>query len=129
MSYAFDTSMAAKIYDKLFLAVIQKERVAVYTVDKAYFEVIEQAPDLYLVEGPEQADIALVNHKEDLPSTTYPLIFTTDIRIYEEHLSTIGIFYWDHGRPKIIFSKERLRAFNITLHEQWSKYVKSDGEL
>lgn len=129
MAYAFDTGMAAKIYERLFHAVVQKEHITVYTVDEEYIEVVHLSPALELTTKLANADIALITHKKDLPSTTYPLVFTTDLRIYKEHPSAIGIFYWEHGRPKIIFSKERLKKFKITLSPEWSKYIKSDDRL
>lgn len=129
MVHAFDTGMAAKIYDRLFHALVQKEEISVYTVDKEYIEVVGQAQDLELSNDLKRADIALITHEEDLPSSKYPIVFTTDIDIYKKHPSSIGVFYWQHGHPKIIFSKERLKEFDIRLSPEWSKYIRSDDGL
>lgn len=129
--YAFDVQMASKIFDKLFGALIPKNDIAVYvyTKDEEYTEVIELAKNLSLVEDLEYADITLVNNERNIPLSTKLPLFTTNLELYKKAPNAVGIFYWKHGRPKIVFSKEKLQKFQINLAPQWAKYIKSDMEL
>jgi len=126
---AFDTQMASKIFDKIFLALIDKKEIYVYTKDERYYEVIEQAPHLSLVKNSSYADIVLVNNCKNLSPESSLKLFTTNLTIYKKREESIGIFYWKHGRPKIIFSKERLKKFNIIVNKQWQKYIISDSKI
>ena len=129
-TYAFDVQIASKIFDKLFVALIQKNdsNILVYTKDKEYYAVIDAAEHLELITNSDQSDIILVNKEENLPKSSVAL-FTTNTKLFLKNENVLCVFFWKHGRPKIIFSQERLENFNITLDKKWSKYIKSNSDL
>jgi len=126
---AFDIKIAAKIFDKIFTALIQKDTINVYTKDKEYIKVVRLAQHLKLMHTISNADIVLINDNNNLPKNNNIPLFTTNLTLYEKHKNMIGVFYWKHGRPKIAFSKEGLLDFKIILDSKWKKYVKKKNEL
>ena len=127
--YAFDIKLASKIFNKLFIAIVQKDNIYVFTKEEEYFEVIKLAEHLNLANKPQNADIILVNKEINLPKNLNKILFTTEYKLFKKNQHAIGVFYWKHGRPKIIFTKERLKYFNITLDSKWNKYIKSENQL
>ena len=116
--------MASKIFDKLLVALIQKDDISVFvhTKDQEYFEVIDLAQHLVRTNKLSTADIVLVNEEKNIPQMDIAL-FTTNINIYKNNTNALGVFFWKHGHPKIIFSKQRLEKFGINLSPKWSKYI------
>jgi len=124
---AFDSATASKIFDKIFHAMINKEKISVYTKTKTYQNVILDSAHLNLSSSPKTADIILVNHLNEVPKNSkHYLLFSTSYLVYKENENTVGAFYWDRGHIKIEFSRKRLLHKNIKLPSSFDKYIKDD---
>jgi len=120
---AFDTTTAAKIFDKIFDAMFTQKSIVVYTVNKEYQDVVVAATSLQLSKSPELADIILVDSKYEVPKGNNYIIFTTDSSVFKRNENAVGAFYWEHGRPKIIFLQSRLNTKGITLSDAFQRYI------
>ena len=72
------------------------------------------------------ADIIFVDRIENLPPECQDdkKIFVTKYSEYRKHRSkVVGAFFWQKGRPNIIFNKERLEYFGIKLPAKYDKYI------
>jgi len=124
---AFDSKTASKIFDKIFHAMINKEKISVYTTSDVYQEVITNSPHLQLSSSLKTADIILVNNLNEVPKNSNQyLLFTTSYLVYKENENTVGAFYWDRGHISIEFSRKRLLAKKIKLPNSFNKYIKDD---
>ena len=123
---AFDTATAAKIFEKILTAMQMQTPIATYTSNSEYQQVIEMAPSLSLVKNPNAADIILVDSFAEIPKDNTKIIFTTNASVFKKNENAVGAFYWEHGRPKIIFLKHRLNAKDITISKSFQRYVTKD---
>ncbi len=123
-SNAFDIETASKIFDKLFYAVLQKEEIFVFTKDEEYKKVIINSKYLKIVDDSTKCDIILANDKNDFKSSNNKMVFTTQKELLDEQENVIGAFYWNKGKPEIIFLKERIEKNNLKLQEGFEKYAK-----
>lgn len=124
MLSAFDTQTAARIFDKIFHAMISQENITVYTVSDTYSEVVIHAPTLHLSGSCKDADIILVDDIREVPAKcNEKLLFTTSYAVFKKMDNAVGAFYWDRGHITIKFSKSRLFKHNITLPENFNKYI------
>lgn len=121
----FDTKTASKIYDKLFYGVFKKNIIYVYTNNQTYKTVILGSQYLKLVDNVDDANIVLFSSGDDL---TYKmknkLIFATDYDSFRDNSNAIGAFYWNKGRPEIVFSGERLENAKLSLSGEFERYLK-----
>jgi hypothetical protein len=125
--FAFDSVTASKIFDKIFHAMINKEKLSVYTKTKIYQDVILDSEHLQLSSSAETADIILVSHLNEIPKNSNKyLLFSTSYLVYENNENTVGAFYWDRGHIKIEFSRKRLQNKKIKLPNSFNKYIKDD---
>ena len=120
---AFDTETAAKIFDKIFTAMYIQKPIAVYTVSEKYQDVVVTATSLQLSKNPKLADIVLVDSKYEIPKEGNHIIFTTDPSVFKRNENAVGAFYWEHGRPKIIFLQSRLKTKGITITNAFQRYI------
>lgn len=97
--------------------------ITVYSSNKEYREVIVLAPSLKLVDRYQKADIVLANAWSELPLKYKGVVFTTNTSIFQKNNHAVGAFYWEHGRPKIYFLEQRLKAKNIRLSKPMQRYI------
>ena len=120
---AFDNVTAAKIFNKIFLDMLQKQEINVYTNDKVYLDVIEKAENLSVSNSCETADIVLITQADTVSNTCKEKpAFATSKKAFKTFDDAVGSFYWDRGHIKIKFSKNRLEKFNIRLSSSYDKY-------
>lgn len=121
---AFDSVTAVKIFDKLFMAMINKQNITVYTSSETYQDVINNSFYLHLNDDCMYADIILVDSMKEIPKECEEkLFFTTSYLVFKEFDNAVGAFYWDRGHISIKFSKSRLDKHNIKLPDTFKKYI------
>lgn len=122
--HAFDTITAAKIFNKLFTAMVPATVVYVYTASPEYREVIVRAENLYLTSSVKTADVILVTTFQDLPEGSEGrLLFATSLALLRKNPSVVGAFYWKKGRVQIEFVASRLRAHHIVLPPAFASFI------
>ena len=131
--YASDTQSTLKIYHKIFSALVDKEKIAIYTVDRELRDVFSHSKKIVLSNEPEYADIVLLTnsgvyskvHKKLLSynGSTKPILFSTHYRLLEESDDVVGAFYWRKGRSQLISLKNRLGKHNIHLPEKYKVFI------
>ena len=122
-AFALNAKTASKIYTKIFKAMLDKDRIYVYVENEKYMGIFNYTDSMEYAANKENSDIILVTTKEELSMDDSKIFFTTEIALMEQHDNILGAFYWDHGRPKIIFIKDRLEKHNIKLHKSFQKYI------
>jgi len=72
----------------------------------------------------EKADIIIINKKLDLPAgCEEKAIFSTHYRTYLKNENIVGSFFWQKGRPNIIFRRAYLEENKIRLSQSFQKYI------
>jgi hypothetical protein len=120
---SFDVDTASKIFNKIFTAVFSKKTIFVYSSSDAYVGVVNKAENLTLTQNIMSADIVLLTNTQELVNSNNQLAFTTNLSVLREGESVIGAFYWEYGRPKIVFVKKRLDYHHIKLAKSFEKYI------
>ncbi len=70
------------------------------------------------------ADFVITSTLKQLPPKCEDkIIFTNKYRLFQESKQIIGAFFWQKGRPNIIFDRERLKNQNIKLSNSFEKYI------
>jgi hypothetical protein len=122
--FSFDIETASKIYDKLFYAVFEKTNIKVFVNDDEYKQMILSSKNLVLSESINMSDIVIVTSENDLINIQDKVAFAIEKSLLEKNTNIIGAFYWNKGRPEIIFIKDRLAHYNLKITESFEKYVK-----
>lgn len=120
---AFDTVTASKIFEKIFTAMYDHVPIRVFAPDAEYRIVVTMAPSLLPASSPETSDCLLIDAAVQIPPHNTRVIFTTDPDVFRRDARAVGAFYWEHGRPRIIFLAPRLRRNGIALAQDFQRYV------
>ena len=123
--WANDVELASTILNKLIIAVTAKENPKVYLYREN--EALETYPaSAVLVKGCEEADIVIVSTLKQLPKSCDNKILLGTRYMHLEDPRVIGAFFWQKGRPNILFYHERLHARKIVLDRVFDKYIESE---
>jgi len=131
---ALDRESTLKIYHGIFHALSSKTPISVYTNDKEYRDVFRHSKKISLSAKPEDTDIIFITHESALNKILYtisenmdipkkPIIFVTNYQFLKISDEIAGAFYWRKGRSQLLFIKKRLEQYDITLPEEYQKFM------
>lgn len=112
-----------KIYKHILYALYpDKENIKIWSDDEKLQSLLMQIPRVKTVSKLSDANLLIITKRKDIKSdklkftTSYPLLLH-----YEK--SAIGGFYWQKGRPNILFLKSNLQKHHISLPESMHEYI------
>ncbi|MEN8728082.1 MAG: hypothetical protein ABF276_09015, partial [Sulfurovum sp.] len=125
---------ALKMYHGIFTALSSKTSFNVYTNDKEYRDVFRHSKRIFLSDKPEESDIVLITEERTLNNVLStmnknldifkkPIIFVTNYQFLKISDEIAGAFYWRKGRSQLLFIKKRLEQYDITLPEEYQKFM------
>ncbi len=108
--------------------------IHVYTDDREYRKVFATSKRMLLSAEPEKSDIILITNRStlfkimrerkwDIEKDEKPILFVTDYRFLKSSFDIVGAFYWRKGRSQLLFIKNRLDAYNITLPQEYEDFM------
>ncbi len=132
--YALEKESTLKMYHQIFSALVSKPMIHVYTDDKEYRKVFATSKRMVLSGKPEKSDIILITNRATLfkimrerqwvvDKDERPIVFVTDYRLLKFSFDIVGAFYWKKGRSQLLFIKNRLDAYNITLPNEYKNFI------
>jgi len=123
--YAGDLKLASSIFEKLTTAITHEKNPKIYVysdidaIKKFHFK-------FNIVDDCSDADIVLLSTTKDIPSTCRgKVLFGTRYK-HLRNEQVIGAFFWQKGRPNILFYKSRLEKKHINLDASLDKYVEDE---
>lgn len=121
---ASEKEYAAKIIKNL-VEVIDKPKTSVW-IDQDGSELIGSAglKQLSIVETCKQAKVLILSNGKGIPKSCIDKpILVLDYELLVKHSNAVSAFFWQKGRPNIVFIKKRLEKYSISLPSTYDKYV------
>jgi hypothetical protein len=119
---ANDRELAIKIYNSIAFECTKKADPKIYL--HGDLSTLYETNKINRTYTCSDADFVIVSTLDLLPSSCEgKLVFTNKYRLFMKKPRIIGAFFWQKGRPNIIFAKERLERENITLSTDFQKYI------
>ncbi len=115
--------LQAKILSTIAHALVDKNSLNVCLDDKDLNSSRKYAKSLKFVSC-SKADIVFTSKVEDINMKCKTgLVFATSYYLYRHSPMVVGAFFWQKGRPNIIFRKKQLEKLGIKLSREFNKYV------
>ncbi|MEA3434487.1 MAG: hypothetical protein U9R13_07860 [Campylobacterota bacterium] len=122
------------MYHQIFSALVSKPMIHVYTNDREYRKVFVTSKRMLLSDDSGKSDIILITNKSTLfqimkerqwadKKDEKPILFVTDYRLLKFSFDIVGAFYWKKGRSQLLFIKNRLDPYNITLPDEYEDFL------
>lgn len=115
-----------KIYDTIIHAVLPNyETVHLWSDSKVLLEELGSLRGIQVVNDVHDADIAIVTKRSDLKCDC--LLFVTSYPLLKRYKNrAIGGFFWQKGRPNILFLQPNLQKNGIELPHSMRQFVEDD---
>ncbi len=105
-----------------------KQTVTIWFDDPNEFGALMRLKEAVFVQSPEDADMLFVSHEksfQNIPS--HKIIFVNSYSLLKKYQSTaIGGFFWQKGRPNIVFMRKSLQKHHIILPPDLQKYIEDE---
>lgn len=126
-SSASDLKTEQKIYKLIIHTLLpNKQTYKVWSDTKHNRELLATTPHVILVNSPKDADFLLLNNDNNLTNTK-AIIFVTDFQLLEKMKnSAVGGFFWQKGRPNILFLRKNLQKYKISLPESMQEFIEEE---
>ena len=113
------------IYTTILRALFpNKAIISIWTDSKEKKELLQKIPFVQ-VTSPKDADILFVYNESDMQ--TLPgkkIVFVGNYSLLKKYKNrVIGGFFWQKGRPNIIFLRHNLQKFSLHLPQEFDKYI------
>jgi len=127
MLYSSETLIAAKIVNKTVSALFPgKKRLKAWGSTAYHRDIISKTTRLIESKTASEAEFYLVGKTVPMHIDEERVIFTTDIDLFYEDERVIGAFYWQKGRPNLIFLRKRLEAYKLPVSSELRDYIEDE---
>jgi hypothetical protein len=119
---ASDIELATKIYKTIAVAVTSSASPVFYI--HGDIRELHDNRQIRRTDRCTEADIVVISTFSGLPAECLDKpLFASSYRLFRQHDEIVGAFFWQKGRPNIIFSAERLQQRNIRLGTEFAPYI------
>jgi len=119
--FANDKAVAKKIYISIAKSLSSIDEPSFYLHGNIKYL---STNNIKKVKKCSKADLVIVNNLDNLPLDCMDkLIFTTNYKTFMLNENIIGAFFWQKGRPNIVFRKSVLDKKGIYLDASFQKYI------
>ena len=120
--YAGDDQKASSIFNLITKSVTQKTNPNIYIHTE--IKSLKLYPDgLNIVTECTKADIVILSTTKNIPSECKEKILFGTRYSHLKNSNVIGAFFWQKGRPNILFYQDRLEQNSIKLDSSFDKYI------
>lgn len=113
-----------KIYTSIIHAVFPNKHIRLWTDSKEKKSFLGSIDGVTLVQESDDADFLILQHTSQIKS--HGIKFATNYKVLRYYQNDIiGGFYWQKGRPNILFLKPYLKQHHINLPSSLDTYVES----
>jgi hypothetical protein len=124
--FSSDLKTEQKIYEVIIHTLLpQKEEIKVWSDDVSKEKILSSIVGVKSVSSPEEADFLLLSKEKKVQSKG--IRFVTTFRLLEaKQNSVIGGFFWQKGRPNILFLRKNLQKHHIKLPKSMQEYIEDE---
>jgi len=122
--HASDSQKASDIFNLIAKEITKKEVSNIYL--HKYNKSIKKYPgNLHIVTKCAKADLVILSTTKDIPKECSGKILFGTRYSHLKNSNVIGAFFWQKGRPNILFYKKRLEKNSVELNPSFDKYIEN----
>lgn len=123
---ANENVIAAQIIDRVVTAFFHGDRVTAWGETAVHQQIIRHSSLMETTKDPHLAQFLIVSKKIPENVSKTGIVFTTEYGMLENNKRIVGAFFWQKGRPNLLFIRNRLHKANLTLGHEFDKYIEDE---
>ncbi len=120
--YSNDNKLASSIFTMIAKNITKKVRPNIY-IHRKIPAISKSSETLNIVSECSEADMVILSTTKNIPSECAQKILFGTRYSHLKNKNIIGAFFWQKGRPNILFYQKRLDKKNITLDSSFNHYI------
>ena len=120
--YSSDDKKASGLFNFIVKEITKKENANVY-LHKGIESIQKYPGNLKIVTECKEADIVILSTTHDIPKECAKKLLFGSRYSHMKNSNVIGSFFWQKGRPNILFYQKRLKEHNIKLDSSFNRYI------
>ncbi len=120
-----DLRLESRIYYAIAKELTHKIKPQVY-MQSNISSIKKFSSNFIIVDKCTKADIIFVTYLKEIQKECEGKIFFGSRHKTLQKEQTIGAFFWQKGRPNILFYKSRLEQYGIELNQHFKKYIDNE---
>ena len=127
--YASPLNTEKEIYKIIIHALFpHKQNIKIWFDDPNSFAALLQLKDTVLTQNPKNADMLFISHEKSFHNApAQKIIFVNNYTLLKKYQNrAIGGFFWQKGRPNIVFMRKSLQKHHIALPPNLQKYIEDE---
>ncbi|MDP3301786.1 MAG: hypothetical protein Q8S36_07455 [Sulfuricurvum sp.] len=120
------TSIETQIIERVAAALFPKQKIAVWGETADQKEMIKQSKIIEEAIDSSNADLIIVSKKIPQNLSKNCVIITTEYSQLIKDERIIGAFFWQKGRPNLLFLRPRMQKANVKLSHEFDKYIEDE---
>ena len=120
--YASDDKKASGIFNLIVKEITKKENSSVY-IHTNISSLRKYPGSINIVTDCEKADLVILSTTTNIPKECEGKILFGSRYSHMKNPHVIGSFFWQKGRPNILFYSKRLKEHNINLDSNFDRYI------
>jgi hypothetical protein len=117
-----DLQIESSIFKEVIGAMVKTDNPKVF-IYKENNSLQKYSDGLELVYSCSNADVVVISTLKNLPSLCFDKIIFGTKYSHLKDSRVVGAFFWQKGRPNILFYKDRLDKNDIKLDSSFDKYI------
>ncbi|MCD6433415.1 MAG: hypothetical protein J7L21_05175 [Sulfurimonas sp.] len=119
---AENSQKASSIFNMITKSITKKTEPVIY-IHKEVKSLQLFPGNIKIVKECEEADIIILSTLKNIPSKCREKLLFGTRYSHLDNENVIGAFFWQKGRPNILFYKKRLELNGIKLDSSYNKYI------
>ena len=123
-TWASDDEKASSIFNLIAKNITEKSSPNVY-LHKGNSSLEKYPGNLNITTECAKADLVILSTTKDIPKECLEKILFGTRYSHLKNKDVVGSFFWQKGRPNILFYKQRLEEHKIKLDSSFDRYIEN----
>jgi len=112
-----------KIILSMLNSITSHTSLSIYTDSKRIEQLLSKNNDITFLENCDKVDISILEKNKMINKCVNGPIITLEYDLLKVYPNSVGSFFWQKGRPNIVFIESRLKDQNITIDSGFNDYI------
>ena len=120
------TTIEVQIIDKIAASLFPGQKITAWGETADQKNILQQSKKINAVDESGDARLIIVAKKVPQNFSNTAVIITTEYSLLAKDERIVGAFFWQKGRPNLLFLRNRMQKANLTLGHEFDKYIEDE---
>ncbi len=123
---AFKSNTETQIIERIATSLFPKQKIVAWGETADHKNIIKQSAKIEETQNPSDANVIIVSKNIPTNFSKNSVIITTEYSLLIKDERIIGAFFWQKGRPNLLFLRPRMEKSNVNLGHEFDKYIEDE---